>query len=99
MEVHTLCSNLKSTVSTHSNMFYICNCDILFSFVSDECIVFESVRYPGLHAGILENGNAKKPSDTGTGKHAQFLPKVIHEVLENYTHIITIDSQLPVIVM
>ena len=39
-------------------------------------MVLESVRYPGSHVGVRENGDVKKPSDTGKGKHAQFTPIV-----------------------
>ena len=43
--------------------------------------MFESVKCPGEHVGVVENGDAKKPGSTGTGKHGQFQPKVIHEVI------------------
>ena len=32
----------------------------------------ESVAHPGCHVGIHDNGSAKQPGQTGTGKHAQF---------------------------
>ena len=43
-------------------------------------LVFESVKYPGQRVGILPDGSAKRPSETGTGDHARFTPKVIQEV-------------------
>ena len=43
-------------------------------------VVFESVKHPGQHVGILPDGRAKRPSDTGTGEHARFTPKIISEV-------------------
>lgn len=48
----------------------------------DKCVVFESVKSPGQHIGILESGDSKRPNNTGTGKHARFQPKVIHDERE-----------------
>ena len=42
-------------------------------------MVFESVKFPGQHVGIVEIGEPKNPGHTGTGKHSQFQPKVIRE--------------------
>jgi hypothetical protein len=36
-----------------------------------------SVAHAGQHVGILENGDAKHPSKTKTGKHGQFIVKVV----------------------
>lgn len=46
-------------------------------------MVFEPVLSPDTHIGIRENGDVKKPSHTGTRKHARFTPimKVIHTLL------------------
>ena len=46
----------------------------------DNRIVFESVKCPGEHVGVLESGDVKKPRNTATGRHSQFQPKVIREV-------------------
>ena len=43
----------------------------------DGHVVLESVRYPGQHVGVTESGEAKKPSHTGKGTHAQFTPIII----------------------
>ena len=48
--------------------------------LADNRVVFESVKCPGEHIGVLESGDAKKPHNTATGKHAQFQPKPIQEV-------------------
>ena len=37
-------------------------------------VVFEPVLAPGTHIGVRENGDIKKPSHTGTRKHARFTP-------------------------
>ena len=52
----------------------------MFLSASDNRIVLESVKSPGQHVGIKDDGEAKKPDSTGKGKHGQFQPKVIHEV-------------------
>lgn len=52
----------------------------VFLSASDNRIVLESVKCPGQHVGIKDDGEAKKPDSTGKGKHGQFQPKVIHEV-------------------
>ena len=36
--------------------------------------MFEPVLAPGTHIGVRENGDVKKPSHTGTRKHARFTP-------------------------
>ena len=54
---------------------------IVCLFHADNRIVLESVKTPGQHVGVIDNGEAKKPSNTGKGRHAQFQPKVIREVL------------------
>lgn len=41
---------------------------------TDGFVVFESVLSPNTHIGVRENGEVKKPSHTGTRKHAQFTP-------------------------
>lgn len=37
-------------------------------------VVLEPVLAPGTHIGVRENGKVKKPSHTGTRKHARFTP-------------------------
>jgi hypothetical protein len=37
-------------------------------------VVFEPVLAQGTHIGVRENGDVKKPSHTGTRKHARFTP-------------------------
>ena len=48
-------------------------------------MVFEPVLAQGTHVGVRENGDVKKPSHTGTRKHARFTPimKVCMESLNN----------------
>ena len=38
--------------------------------------MFESLAERGSRVGILPNGSAKQPSQTGTGPHGQFWPKI-----------------------
>ena len=38
--------------------------------------MLEPVLAPNTHIGIRENGDAKKPSHTGTRKHARFTPVI-----------------------
>ena len=45
--------------------------------LTDGYLVLESRVFPGQHVGILPNGSAKPPNQTGTGDHARFCPKVI----------------------
>lgn len=51
---------------------------------TDGNLVLGSVKYPGFHVGVLENGDVKKPNLTGDGKHGQFQVKVIKEQSEYY---------------
>ena len=44
-------------------------------------MVFEPVLAPGTHIGVRENGEVKKPSHTGTRKHARFTP--VMKVVQN----------------
>ena len=46
-------------------------------------VVFEPVLAPDTHIGVRENGDIKKPSHTGTRKHARFTP--IMKVLLHYS--------------
>ena len=59
----------------------MCVCLIL---PTDGNLVLQSVKYPGFHVGVLDNGEVKNPSQTGDGKHGQFEVKVIKEQPEYY---------------
>ena len=37
-------------------------------------VVLESMLAPGSHIGVCDDGSVKKPSHTGTKKHARFTP-------------------------
>ena len=48
--------------------------------------MFEPVLAPGTHIGIRENGDVKKPSHTGTRKHARFTPIMKVRTTHNTQH-------------
>ena len=48
-------------------------CCMMFSFITENGMVcFESVKHPGQHLGIIEDGSVKPPGNTGKGKHGRF---------------------------
>ena len=58
--------------------------------VSGGCVVFEPALAPDTHIGVRENGDVKKPSHTGTRKHARFTPLMkvqyfLSWLITNYT--------------
>ena len=76
------CSWVKNTLGVYLN------CCVCISTI-DGHVVLESVRYPGQHVGVTEDGEVKKPGHTGKGKHAQFTPIVIGNTIfanEEYLH-------------
>ena len=74
--------NWKNTVcySVHTTCYKCASYLHCLLLLVDNRVVFESVKYPGEHIGVLESGDTKKPRSTGTGRHAQFQPKNIREV-------------------
>ena len=57
-------------------------------------VVFEPVLAPDTRIGVRENGDVKKPSHTGTRKHARFTP--IMKVLLQYSTGYRMSEQLDV---
>lgn len=52
-------------------------------------VVFEPVLSPDTHIGIRENGDVKKPSHTGTRKHARFTPIMKNTTLAGESPLLT----------
>ena len=46
---------------------------------ADGNLLLESVKFPGSHVGVKENGEIKPPHHTGKGKHGQLKVTVLEE--------------------
>jgi hypothetical protein len=57
-----------------------------------DLVSLASVAHPGQHVGILENGDAKHPSRTKTGKHGQFHVKLVPPPLWGNGSVIRLTS-------
>ena len=59
----------------------------------DQFVCLESVKFPGMRAGILPDGNAKDPDKTGTGPHGRFIPIVIGTCFNVFQRYLQISVQ------